>query len=315
MKICKVKFTAVSILLLASPAFADTFGSGGNQFDIDFVTIGNAGNVNDGLTGNTAYGGVSYTYRMGVYEVSRDMITKYNTIGVGPAITLNDMTSLGGNGAARPATGVSWNEAARFVNYLNTSSGHSAAYQFDTGGANDNIALWEVGDSGYNAANPFRNSNAHYFLPSEDEWYKAAYYDPNKSGGAGYWDFATGSDTAPTAVASGTSGAVYNGQPGPADITNAGGLSAYGTMAQNGNVWEWGESGSTAPNDTAGESRVIRGGGWDSASSALASSGRVILSPSTESIVVGFRVAAVPEPSAFFLTLISAVCLVIRRKR
>jgi len=311
MKASKVKFTAVSILLLASPAFADTFGTGGNQFDIDFATIGNAGNTAD----NTTYGAVGYTYRMGVYEVSRDMITKYNAIGTGPTLTMSDMTSFGGNGAARPATGVSWNEAARFVNYLNTSKGFSAAYKFTTGGANDNIALWQFGDTGYNAANPFRNSNAHYFLPSEDEWYKAAYYDPNKSGGAGYWDYATGSDTAPTAVANGTSGAVYNGQPGPADITNAGGLSAYGTMAQNGNVWELGESGFTAPNDTAGESRLIRGGYWFNSSGFLASSYRVDGSPSAENFFVGFRVAAVPEPSAFFLTLISAVCLVIRRKR
>jgi len=65
----------------------------------------------------------------------------------------------------------------------------------------------------YNAANPFRNSNAYYFLPSEDEWYKAAYYDPNANGGAGgYWNYATGSDSAPTAVASGTTSgtAVYD---------------------------------------------------------------------------------------------------------
>jgi formylglycine-generating enzyme len=119
---------------------------------------------------------------------------------------------------------------------------------------------------GFDAANPFRNANSHYFLPSEDEWYKAAYYDPNKPGGAGYWDYATGSDSAPTAVAGGTtSGTAVYGQSfsiGPALITNAGGLSAYGTMAQNGNVWEWGDSGFTAPNDSAGESRSLRSGFW-----------------------------------------------------
>jgi len=314
MKVSTVKFTAVSVLLLASPAFADTFGTGVNQFEINFVTIGNAGNLAD--TSPAGYGRVDYTYRMGVNEVSRGMIDAYNTLMGGPSLTMFDMTSLGGNGAAKPATGISWNEAARFVNYLNTSKGFDAAYKFTTGGANDDIALWEVGDSGYNAANPFRNSNAHYFLPSEDEWYKAAYYDPNKSGGAGYWDFATGSDTAPTAVASGTSGAVYNGQAGPADITNAGGLSAYGTMAQNGNVGEWGESAFTAPNDSAGEERVRRSGFWGSSiSDPLASSVRSSSSPTVENFGRGFRVAAVPEPSAFFLTLISAVCLVIRKKR
>jgi len=310
----------VSILLLASPAFADTFGTGVDQFDIDFVTIGNAGNTADTTGAPNPAGRVDYTYRMGVYEVSRDMITKYNAIGVGPAITLDDMTSFGGNGAARPATGVSWNEAARFVNWLNTSKGFDAAYKFTTAGANDNIELWAVGDSGYDAANLFRNSNAHYFLPSENEWYKAAYYDPNANSGAGgYWNFATGSDAIPTPVASGTTiGTAVYGQSsgtGPADITNAGGLSAYGTMAQSGNVWEWGESGFDAPNDTAGESRLVRGGGWVSSSGFLASSDRFGASPADVGSSIGFRVAAVPEPSAFFLTLISAVWLVIRRKR
>lgn len=161
------------------------------------------------------------------------MIDSYNALSGGPAITQD------GRGDDRPATSVSWNEAARFVNWLNTSSGFSAAYKFTTGGFNDNIALWESGDARYDAANPFRNSNAYYFLPSEDEWYKAAYYDPSANGGLGaYWDHATGCDAAPTAVASGTTSgtAVYNGQSGPADVDNAGGLSAYGTMAQNGNA-------------------------------------------------------------------------------
>lgn len=255
----KLRFLPILLFQLAT-ANADTFGSGANTFTMDFVTIGNAGNADD----DTGYGGVGYTYRMGVNEVSRGMIDAYNALGGGPALTMSDMTTLGGNGAAKPATGISWNEAARFVNWLNTSNGYSAAYKFTTGGFNDNIALWTNLDAGYDAANPFRNANAHYFLPSEDEWYKAAYYDPNKSGGAGYWNYATGSDTAPTAVASGTtSGTAVYGQTfgtGPADITNAGGLSAYGTMAQNGNVWEWGESAFTAPNDSAGGSRLIRGG-------------------------------------------------------
>jgi sulfatase modifying factor 1 len=302
------------LLLLAAPAFADTFGSGANTFDINFATIGNAGNTDD----DTGYGGVSYTYQMGVNEVSRGMINAYNALSGVPTLTMFDMTSYGGNGLNRPATAVSWNEAARFVNWLNTSEGYSAAYKFTTGGFNDNIALWTNLDTGYDAANPFRNANAHYFLPSEDEWYKAAYYDPNKSGGAGYWNYATGSDTAPTAVAGGTTSgtAVYNGQSGPADITNAGGLSAYGTMAQNGNVWEWGESGFTAPNDSADESRVIRGGYWINFSSdTLASTTRSNASPSLENFNLGFRVAAVPEPSGVLLTWIGMMGVVLRRKR
>lgn len=304
----EMKLRLLSILFLPlAAAHADTFGSGVNTFTMDFVTIGNAGNVDD----DTGYGGVGYTYRMGVNEVSERMIDAYNTLSGGPTLTKDT------RGADRPATRVSWNEAARFVNWLNTSSGYSAAYKFTTGGFNDNIALWTSGDAGFDAANPFRNANAHYYLPSEDEWYKAAYYDPNKSGGAGYWDYATGSDSAPTAVAGGTmSGtAVYDGQAGPADITNAGGLSAYGTMAQSGNVFEWAESGSTAPNDSAGDSRSLRGGAWDASSGYLAASYRFVFSPSNEYYSVGFRVAAVPEPSALLLTLMGALGVVMRRRR
>jgi hypothetical protein len=83
-------------------------------------------------------------------------------------------------------------------------------------------------------------------LPSEHEWYKAAYYS---GGGTTYFDHATGSDVIPTAVASGTGAgtAVYlqSFAAGPAAITEAGGLSAYGKMGQNGNVLEWHESASS----------------------------------------------------------------------
>jgi formylglycine-generating enzyme required for sulfatase activity len=302
-----VKIRLFPLLFLPlSAAHADTFGSGGNQFTIDFVEIGDAGNADD----NTGYGGVDYAYRISTYEISESMIGSYNALNGGPVITLDN------RGPNRPATSVSWNEAARFVNWLNTSSGYSVAYKFETGGANDNISLWTGADAGYDPANPFRNSNAYYFLPSEDEWYKAAYYDPNANGGTGgYWDYATGSDTAPTAVAGGSSGAVYNGQSGPADITNAGGLSPYGTMAQNGNAWEWGESGFTAPNDSAGESRVFRGGVWNFASLSLQSSSRTNIGPTNENGSIGFRVAAVPEPSAALMTLLGAMGLLMKRRR
>jgi hypothetical protein len=89
-------------------------------------------------------------------------------------------------GTAKPATNVSWNEAARFVNWLNTSTGGSAAYKFTTSGVNDNIAVWTAADTlDYNAANPYRSVRAKYMLPSYNEWYKAAYYSPALNGGDG----------------------------------------------------------------------------------------------------------------------------------
>jgi formylglycine-generating enzyme required for sulfatase activity len=249
---------------LVSPARAaiitttDTFGTEGNAFTMNFVGIGNPGNAPDTTGDPNPAGAVAYSYRMSPYEVSVDMVTKANTAGV-LGITYTDRSDN------NPATSVSWNEAARLVNWLNVSSGSVAAYKFSIQpagvgyGANANIALWTSGEAGYNDKNPFRNSNAKYFLPSENEWYKAAYYDPNKTGGAGYYDYATGSDTAPSPVASGTSGAVYNGQSSPADITSAGDLSPYGTMGQGGNVWEWMETNYSGTNNSSGLNRGLRG--------------------------------------------------------
>jgi formylglycine-generating enzyme required for sulfatase activity len=247
------------------------------------------------------------------------MIAKANTLG-GLLITKDT------RGVNKPATGVSWNEAARFVNWLNTSQGYSVAYKFavnpgDVGytsntQANADLALWLSGDAGYDASNPYRNSNARYVLPSEHEWYKAAYYSGS---GTLYYDYATGSDVIPTAVASGTgAGTAVYGQSfatGPADITQGGGLSAYGTMGQNGNVWEWQESAFTAPNDSSSEDRALRGGDWNGSESYLRSSGRLNYTPTNSTSLIGFRVASVPEPSSTVLMISAGLLAIARRRR
>ncbi len=301
-------------------AVADTFGEGGNQFTIDFVDIGNPNNTGDDTGDPYQAGTVPYVYRMGKYEISRDMITKANTED-SLGITLYDMTPWGGNGADKPATGVNWNEAARFINWLNTSENFTPAYKFAVqpgeGGynANANIELWVSGDLGYNPENPFRNDQAHYFLPSVDEWYKAAYHDPSGS----YFNYPTGSDTVPTAVASGTTAgtAVYNqsSSTGPADITLAGGLSPYGTMGQGGNVLEWEETELDLDNNSAGSKRGLRGGNWDFNSNILLASLRYGYTPTSEGNNAGFRVASIPEPSTAVLLIIGAVGLLVYSRR
>jgi len=304
-------------------ALADTFGSGVNAFTIDFVNVGNAGNLDDAAPNGGPYGGVDYNFRIGTFEVSRDAITKANATvvsgGGNLGITLEDMTSVGGNGVNRPATGTSWNEAARFVNWMNTSSGYSAAYNFTfqpgdpSYSANSNILLWEVADPGYNAANLYRNSNAHYFLPSEDEWYKAAYYSGS---GTTYFDYATGSDTAPLGVGGGASDAVW-GQlksTGPADVDNAGGSSFYGTRGQNGNVWELHESAFDGGNTVSPEARAFRGGSWVSTVFGLRSSLRATTDPDGGGEILGFRVASVPEPSTAIMMLMAGGAWLLRRR-
>ena len=307
---------------------ADTFGSGINTFNIDFVAVGDPGNAADDVGADPDFAGsVPYEYRIGKFEVSRDMVTKANSAG-GLGITLADLTAFGGNGVDRPASGVSWNESARFVNWLNTSQGFQPAYKFTTqpgdGGydPNQNISLWDPGDFGYNAANRFRNSQAHYFLPSVDEWYKAAYYDPTSDV---YYNYPTGSNSAPTSVASGTAAgtAVYDTQLGPADIMFAGGLSPYGTMAQGGNVWEWEETEVDLVNDSSGSARGARGGNWNSPSSILQSSTRASFFPTFPSDGdrfgqnFGFRVAsiAIPEPSTILHVIVAFAALRARRRK
>jgi len=113
---------------------------------MDFVTIGNPNNAADTTGSPNPVGSVAYTYNIGKYEVSRDMVLKASSDG-GLGLTLADMTSYGGNGASHPATGISWNEAARFVNYLNTSKGYQAAYNFTTVGQTQTLRYGEQGST------------------------------------------------------------------------------------------------------------------------------------------------------------------------
>jgi formylglycine-generating enzyme required for sulfatase activity len=314
-----------TVASMAAPSYAAvvSFGSGDNKFSMEFVTIGNPGNLPDTTGAPNPAGAVGYTYGIGKFEVSEDMIDKYNA-NFGTANSL--VITKDNRGTNKPATSVSWNEAARFVNWLNTSTGNQAAYKFGVGsGVNSNIQLWQSGDAGYDSSNPYRNSLAKYVLPSYNEWYKAAYYSPSST----YYDFPNGSNTAPTAVASGTTeGTAVYSQPfgqGPADVNLAGGLSPYGVMGLGGNVSEWEESSVDLANSSGSSSRGVRGGGWNFVvSGSLSSSARLNGNPSLEfDGLSGFRVAslsssappAVPEPSMMVIgTLFGLGGLVAKRR-
>jgi len=308
-KLLLLSLLALSYQTASAQLVTESFGTGANAFTMDFVTIGNPGNAAD-TTGNpNPAGSVAYAYNLGKYEVSRDQIDKANAAG-SLGITMYDMSSFEGNGANKPATVLNWYGAAKYVNWLNTSTGGTAAYKFDSIG---NFQLWSAGDAGYNANNMFRNSLAKYVIASRDEWYKGAYGNRD-----GTWnDYATGSDSAPTAVAGGTDAntAVYGGQAGPADINNAGGLSPYGTMGQGGNVWEWTETASDGSNNIAGESRWLLGGSWNNGGYLffLQAANRFYADPSSELYGGGFRVASVPEPSSLSLLALGGVVVALRK--
>ena len=306
----------ISGMWLSKASVADSvvFGSGVNQFNMEFVQILQANNADD-TTGNpNPAGSVAYEYNMGKFEVSENMITKYNSnFGTANNLAITKDT----RGVDKPATSVSWNEAARFVNWLNTSTGGFAAYKFTTTGVNDNIALWTAADPlDYNASNPYRSLRTNFVLPSMDEWYKAAYFDPNTGI---YFDFPNGSNTAPVAVASGTAAntAVYSQPSSPADIMSAGGLSPYGIMGLGGNVVEWEETAVLLDNSSGSFDRGARGGFWFNNSVELSSLSRFGSGPINGDTYLGFRVASltvVPEPSSWVLTLIGIAGLLYRRR-
>ena len=284
-------------LILKSSVQADTFGSGGNTFAIDFANIGSAGNAPD----TTGYGAVPYEYRIGINEISQDQIDRATASGMAN-VTAGIWT---GN---KPAAYISWYEAAAFVNWLNTSTGKQAAYNLTFSGS-WSMSLWSSADAWkLGGENLYRHKEAFYFLPSENEWYKAAYYN---SSGTNYFDYPTGSDLAPIAVTSGTDAgtAVYD-YPMINDVAGtdvAGGLSPYGTMAQGGNVWEWNETAWSGVNSSSSDERAIRGADRGANEFWLRSSTRPGggLDPALEAVNVGFRVASVPEPSTYALLLMT----------
>lgn len=288
-----------------------TFGSGASQTTIDFVPIGNPGNPGDPTGKPVGAGSVGYTYSIAKYELSAANLLAYNAAMAGSGLEIGFIN----RGAQRPATGIAWNEAARFANWLNSDQGYAPAYKFTSQefGSVTNMEMWSPTDTlDHDPDNPFRSKRARYVLPSVDEWYKAAYYDPNANGGVGgYWDFPTGADTPPIYVDSGTTpGTVVMGQDffkGPAAVDQAGGLSPYGVMGLGGNVQEWNETQGypindiwpSVPNTSAGAFRVLRGGTWHLGFTSALSTQFSTYQPNGDNVDnLGFRVVQLNDPSA-----------------
>jgi hypothetical protein len=162
--------------------------------------------------------------------------------------------------------------SARFVNWLHNGQGSGGT---ESGAYDMSIAT---------TAPPPRQLGAAVFIPSEDEFYKAAYYDPGKNGVGGYWQYGVRSDSPPTSQAPpggstaanmataagspGSSGDVYwqTGATFNANVDYLTGAGAYGSAASyyglkdvDGNAYQWTEGtrlsfGNLHP--------VYRGGAW-----------------------------------------------------
>jgi formylglycine-generating enzyme required for sulfatase activity len=316
--------------------------------------VGNAGNANDPLTG---LGGVSYAYNIGKYDVTLTQYAQFlNAVASVGGTTASDPYGLynsqmgsdvtvegisrsvvGGNyvytvvgDGSRPVTYVSWFDAARLANWMQNGQ--------PTGVVEGPTAATETGAytlSGATSGVILKNTGAQYWIPNENEWYKAAYYDPTLNGGlGGYWQFATRSNTFPgnnassptTANQANYDNGVYSVTQSSAtpvdnptnyltdvgEFTNSG--SYYGTFDQNGLVYQWTDL--VADGNTE---RGERGGSWQGGAFAFytPTASDLGTAPGEENAGLGIRLAsavAVPEPTVACLFLAGGLLLV-RRKR
>ncbi len=295
--------------------------------DMDWVTIA-GGNSQCDPKAQGCFGRVDYTYRVGKYEVTNTQYAEFlnavaNSDGHG-LYSLNMALATGGisrNGSEgaytygvsigqgnKPVNYVSFYDTLRFANWLhngqpvgpqNNSTTEDGAYTLTSQGMNQNQVT--------------RNASASVFLTSEDEWYKAAYYDKSAQH---FLDYATqsGAEIACSTPDAATNSANCSNMLGMPTIVGAylNSISPNGTFDQNGNVSEWTES------RYGSLSRVLRGGSFESSLPlSLSSSSRSTsnsIFPGQE--FVGFRVASVvPEPSTALLMGLGLIGISNSRRR
>jgi sulfatase modifying factor 1 len=287
-------------LAMLSPAVAAKLNGGQPALSMEFVTVGNPGNPAD----TTGYGAVGYVFQIGKCEVSSDEYARFlNAVAAtdpyglyNPTMATN-LTRSGSSGSyayavvtgrgAKPACGVTFYDALRFCNWLH--NGQPAGPQDAT--TTEDGAYTMIVENYTTGAVIKRNLKAKFWLPSEDEWYKAAYHQPSAlAGPAGnYWSYPTRSSAAPAAklpTADPNSANYASIAGGATDVRSYPSSSSfYGTYDQGGNVWEWNES-------ISGSSRGYRGGSWRSVfPSYLQSTFRNSIDPTYEDVIFGFRVA------------------------
>ncbi len=257
---------------------------------MDWAPIGQPNNPWDESTTETVYGSVDHTYAISKKMVTNAQWTEFlnskdptganalalysasMSTNVNGGITYNAGAADGSKYNVKSGQGnqpvgfISFYDSLRFVNWMQNGQGNgdteSGAYTLLGGTPTPS-----------NANTITRSPNAVFGLPTENEFYKAAFYDPNKVGGPGYYDYATGSDAAPvSALPPGTPGVpaanyfsintgfavtgggtpsfnpngVFTGgvtDPTINYLTDVGAYtnspSPYGTYDQSGLYWEW----------------------------------------------------------------------------
>ena len=330
-----------AVVAITTAAAADVFNMPGDLTSLEMVPVGNAGNSGDVQPQGT-FGAVGYKYGIARYEITSgqyceflNAVARVDTYALyrpqmwtsvyGCRIERTDVNSDGlweysvaAAYANRPVNNVCWGDAVRFCNWLH--NGQPATGVQDATTTEDGAYFLDGATTDIEYRAITRKPAALWGIPSEDEWYKAAYYDPNVAGGY-YWNCPTQHDTQPgrdlTEATKPGNNANYLAAPYPIEagtyyMTEVGNFflsdSAYGTFDQGGNVREWTDT-------IVGDFGVERGGSYyDTATGLLASDRQVTHGPAYESNILGFRVVAVPEPASASLLLLGAAALLRRRR-
>ena len=265
---------------------------------MDWVSVGDPGNPENTVIKrddfSSGYGAVAYTFRMGKYETTNlqyaDFLNSVATTDTYDLYHASMGTSVYGgitraglsgsysysvkaNMGNKPVNLVSWFDAARFANWLHNGQPTGAQ---DTSTTEDGAYTF----SGPETVSD-RNPGALFFLPTEHEWEKAAFYQPGAvtTLGNGWWQKTSGSDFYPTQATANEFGDVTN--PGPyvanfrkganwngstlgnvTTVGSSGNQSYYGAMDMSGNVFEWVMADPTKPDPNGWGPYTVRGGSF-----------------------------------------------------
>ncbi|MAS92124.1 MAG: PEP-CTERM sorting domain-containing protein [Verrucomicrobiales bacterium] len=297
---------------------------------MEMVTVGNPGNPDDPSDGDGStvdvenFGHVPYVFQIGKYEVTLQQYTAFlnavaatdtydlyrTNIGTHPHVA--GIARSGGSGnytysvigsGKHPVTNVTWFDAARFCNWLHNGRPNGAQDETTTEDGAYTLLGAQTGT-------PERNWGARCWIPSENEWYKAAYFHPHNEGGPAdsYWLYPTGSDDVPGNLIGNLPNQANHRTPDnlyaatrrtATEDTNylldagifEGTAGFFGTFDMGGSVFEWNDA---VIVDMDGTKRGLRGGSWFSHEGRLRSSKRDAGLLDREGNVIGFRIAG-PE--------------------
>ncbi len=286
----------IAVLTLAGWVGQAGFATPVRAVTIEWVAVGDTANAADTST----YGSVMAPYRIAETEVTVAQYTEFlNAVAKADPNGLYSPSMDSGSKAIIQRTGdpdsyvytvvagrddtpvrhVSFLDAARFANWLHNDQ--------PTGPQDATTTE----DGAYPTASFIRRPGAKVFIPTEDEWYKAAFYDPDTES---YFTTALAFTGNPICDVPSSTPRTANCGSAVGDAADVGGYtgsaSPYGTLDQGGNISEWTE---TQP---AGIQRVQRGGHYADLAFRLFSSYRLVPSQGTEAVTLGFRVAGRAAP-------------------